>query len=168
MSVTVWILNPSYRDGPYQLLRMGWIARIEQDEDRWVVLHDTRGDKHYPVRMSKDIEVPSDFGVQLLQALDRARRAAQDANSDRVVAARHSADSWSWEVYAPDEVPPAQDEPPEPSPPSSWQPPPPFQAPVPGPNGSFVPIPKGGMPLWDPKFQEQKDQEPAEADAVAE
>lgn len=159
MPATVWILIPSYRDGPYLLLRTGWITRVEQDQHRRVVVHDTRGDKHYPVRGTEG--VPADFGLRLLQALDRARRAAEEADSDRVVAARHSEDSWSWETYAPDEVPPAQAEPPPPPSKDVVLPLPPPR--VDGPNGSFVPNPKGGMPLWVPKDQDQ-----AEADAVTE
>ncbi|MFD8621698.1 hypothetical protein [Streptomyces sp. NPDC059513] len=129
MPATVWILNPSHRDGPYQLLRMGWVARIEHDIDGRVIVHDTRGDKHCPVRDTKDEQAPPDFALQLLQALDRARRAAEEADSDRIVAARRSNDSWSWQVYAPDDVPPAQADPPPPpsknvvfTPPPPWAP----------------------------------------------
>ncbi len=166
MPATVWILNPSYRYGPYQLLRMGWVTHIEHDEDGHVIVHDSRGDKHRPVRReSREDTVPADFGLQLLQALDRARRAAAELDSDRVVAARRGETGWSWQVYAPDEVPPAQGEPPAPTttPPAGWQPPPPFQAPLDGPHGSFVPNPQGGMPLWVPKDQAQP-----ETDAVTE
>ena len=158
MPATVWILIPSYRDGPYQLLRTGWITRVEQDEDRWVIVHDTRGDKHHAGPRGRG-EIPADFGLQLLQALDRARRAAQDADSDRVVAARRSKESWSWEVYALDEIPPAQAEPPDLYEPPSWSPPLLPQTPLDGPNGSFVPNPKGGMPLWGPETQAEADAE---------
>ncbi|MFD8025439.1 hypothetical protein ACFV6G_34135 [Streptomyces lavendulae] len=163
MPATVWILNPSYRDGPHQLLRMGWVTHIEQNDDGQVVVHGSGGNKFFPVRMSKKAEVPTDFGLQLLQALDRARRAAAELDSDRVVAARRGEAGWSWEVYAPDEVPPAQNEPPAPptTPPAGWQPPAPFQAPMDGPNGSFVPNPQGGMPRWV-----SKDQAQPEADAL--
>ncbi|WP_438297817.1 hypothetical protein [Streptomyces sp. HUAS TT7] len=152
MPANVWILNPSYRDGPFQLLRMGWVTHIEHDENGHVVVHDSRGDKHLPVRRkSPEDKVPADFGLQMLQALDRARREAQEADSDRVVAARRGEESWSWEVYAPDEVPPAQTEPPEPvapAPPGGWPPPPVFQARQGVPDGSFVPNPDGPMPRW--------------------
>lgn len=166
MPATVWILIPSYRDGPYVLLRTGWVARIGQDDSRRVIVHDTRGDTYFAAWGTTDLPLPADFGLQLLQALDAARRTAEDANSDRVVAARRSEDSWLWETYAPDEIPPAQAEPPPPSsstPPTNWPPPPSLQAPLDGPNGSFVPNPKGGMPLWVPKDQDQ-----AEPDAVTE
>ncbi|MCZ0984067.1 hypothetical protein O1L60_45715 [Streptomyces diastatochromogenes] len=151
MPATVWILNPSFRDGPYQLLRMGWVARIEQDGYRQVIVHDTRGDKHCPVRSTEDVEVPSDFGLQLLQALDRARRAAEEADSDRIVAARRSEDSWSWQVYAPDEVPPAQDDPPAPPSKSTFVPPPPPVIPR-----TVIPNP-AEMPLWAPQKQPEPD-----------
>ncbi|MFI1734968.1 hypothetical protein ACH40E_38295 [Streptomyces acidicola] len=164
MPATVWILIPSHRDGPYLLLRTGWIARVEQDDHRRVIVYDTRGDKYFVAGGTTDLALPADFGLQLLRALDAARRSAQDADSDRVVAARHSEDSWSWETYAPDEVPPAQaDPPPPPSTNVVLPPPPPLQAPLDGTNGSFVPNPKGGMPLWVPKNQDQ-----AEPEAVTE
>lgn len=166
MPATVWILIPSYRDGPYQLLRTGWVARVRYDPRGAVIVHDTRGDEYVVACATTDLALPADFGLQLLQALDAARRAAEDTGRDRVVVARHSEDSWSWETYAPDEVPPAQEDPPpppSPGPPTKWPPPPPLDAPIVGPNGSFVPNPKGGMPLWVPKDQDQ-----AEPDAVTE
>ncbi|MFJ2406691.1 hypothetical protein ACIOUE_35930 [Streptomyces xanthochromogenes] len=146
MPANVWILNPSYRDGPYQLLRMGWIAYIEQDIDGHVVAHDSRGEKFFLVRMSKKAEVPTDFGVQLLRTLDRARREAAELDSDRVVAARHSDENgWSWQVYAPDEVPPAQIEPPAPPSTSTLPaPPPPWARSIRQPEET---------PLWAPQEQ---------------
>ncbi|MCX4885966.1 hypothetical protein [Streptomyces sp. NBC_00847] len=151
MPANVWILNPSYRDGPHQLLRMGWITHIEQDNDGQVVVHDSRGNKFFPVRMSKKAEVPTDFGLQLLQALDRARRAAAELESDRVVAARRSEDGWSWQVYAPDDVPPAQDDPPPPPSKSTFVPPPPPIIPR-----TVIPNP-AEMPLWAPQEQPEPD-----------
>lgn len=153
MPATVWILNPSYRDGPYQLLRMGWVARIEHDIDGRVAVHDTRGDKHYPVRDTKDEQAPPDFALQLLQALDRARRAAEEADSDRIVAARRSDDSWSWQVYAPDDVPPAQVDPPPPPSKSTVFTPPPVPPFVPR---TVIPNPADG-PLWAPQEQPEPD-----------
>ncbi|MEV6456537.1 MULTISPECIES: hypothetical protein [Streptomyces] len=152
MPATVWILNPSYRDGPYHLLRMGWVARIEHDIDGQVVVFDTRGDKHYPVRDTKDEQAPPDFALQLLQALDRARRAAEEADSDRIVAARRSNGSWSWQVYAPDDVPPAQTDPPPPPSKSTFVPPPP----PPTFTRTVIPNPADG-PLWAPQEQPEPD-----------
>lgn len=150
MPATVWILIPSYRDGPYQLLRMGWVARIVHDDDGDVVVHDTRDDRYFPVRGREG--VPTDFGLQLLQALDRARRAAEEANSDRVVAARRSEDGWSWETYAPEDVPPAQAEPPAPPSTSTvFVPPPPPIIPR-----TVIPNP-AEMPLWAPQEQPEPD-----------
>ncbi|MCX4462374.1 hypothetical protein OOK58_58880 [Streptomyces sp. NBC_01728] len=146
MPATVWILIPPYKDGPYELLRTGWITRVEQNEEREVIVHDTRNDSFIVARgSSRTPEVPVDFGTQLLQALDAARRAAQEVDSDRVVAARYGEDSWSWEAYALDEVPPAQAEPPLYDPPTPGQ----VRLPPP-PGGSFVPNPNGSMPLWAP------------------
>ncbi|MFC8223551.1 hypothetical protein ACFUTY_35970 [Streptomyces sp. NPDC057362] len=153
MPATVWILNPSHRDGPYQLLRMGWVARIEHDIDGRVVVHDTRGDKHYPVRDTKDEQAPPDFALQLLQALDRARRAASELDSDRVVAARHGEDGWAWQVYAPDEVPPAQIEPPAPPSKTTFVPP---SLPPAAFGRTDIPNP-ADTPLWAPQKQPEPD-----------
>ncbi|MFD5906986.1 hypothetical protein ACFWHG_36570, partial [Streptomyces microflavus] len=102
-----------------------------------------------PVRDTKDEQAPPDFALQLLQALDRARRAA---DSDRIVAARHSNDGWSWQVYAPDDVPPAQAAPPPPPSKSTFVPPPP----PPTFARTVIPNPADG-PLWAPQEQPEPD-----------
>ncbi|MFE0106426.1 hypothetical protein [Streptomyces sp. NPDC059009] len=136
MPAAVWILMPTYTDGPYELLRAAWITRVRQTErPPQVSVLDTRGDEHLLAHGGDGGEagtptLPIDFGLQLIQALDDARRVAQDSDSDRVVVARHTEDSWSWETYPLAEVPPAQAPPPEPPPPGLHYPPPPQWKPL--------------------------------------
>ncbi|WP_431776300.1 hypothetical protein [Streptomyces cucumeris] len=120
-SPTVWIYSNPYPDGPVRLIRAAATAQIAQregaDEQVFVNGHDT-------VWGTPGVQIPPGFSLALAQALNAARRAADEHGHDQVVTARVEEGHLVWKVYPVDEVPespnPKPELPPVPDQPEPW------------------------------------------------
>ncbi|MBT2469369.1 hypothetical protein J7E97_16165 [Streptomyces sp. ISL-66] len=116
----VWIYSNPYQDGPVRMVRATATAQIAQREgpNEQVLVNGEAA-----VWGAGEAMIPPGFGLALAQALNAARRAADEQGHDQVVTARPEGERLVWRVYPVDEVPVSPNPKPEPPAPHSDSPP---------------------------------------------